>query len=335
MNKIQIPNTDLTVSNICLGCGNFGSKLDKDTAFLVMDEYMEAGGSFLDTANVYCRWITGNANSSEEYIGEWLKSRRAYNKVVIGTKGAHYNFNTPEISRVTKSDIQKDLEESLETMGLEAIDLYWLHRDDKSKDIEEIMDWMEQLVREGKIRYYGASNFSLDRMKKAMDYAKSHNLKGFSAVSNQWSAASINHDNVKQDPTMECMDGDFYQWHKETNMPSVPYTSTAQGFFEKLYSLNLKVSKGNVLNEEVLENFDKRLFHVYYNQRNLNLYGDLLQIHENTGISLFALSVAYLLNQPFVTIPAGSVSKVSQLKEFIEASEVKVDAELIKKYKLL
>ncbi len=333
MKKIQLTNTDLSVSNICLGCGNFGTKLNKESAFAVMDSYLEGGGNFLDTANVYCRWIPGNANSSEEFIGEWLKSRRAYNKVIIGTKGAHYDFNTPEISRVTKEDIRKDLEESLTTLGLETIDLYWLHRDDKNKEIEEILDWMEQLVREGKIRYYGASNFSVDRMEEARKYANLNKLQGFSAVSNQWSAAGVNAGcNINQDSSMEFMDKTFYKWHKNTNTPIVPYTSTAYGFFEKLYALKPGIKDGKVLEPKAVEGLDKELLQAYLNQRNLEMYEDFLKIHEDTGKSLFSISLALLTNQPFDTVPVVSVSRVSQLDGVREASDIILEEGLIKKY---
>lgn len=333
MKKIILTNTDLNISNICLGGGNFGTKLDKEHAFSVMDSYVAGGGNFIDTANVYCRWIPGNANCSEEFIGSWLKSRNAYNKIIIGTKGAHYDFNAPDISRVTKEDIRKDLEESLNTLGIDKVDLYWLHRDDKSKDIEEIIDWMEEFVSEGKIRYYGASNFSKERLENANQYVKRKNLQGFSAISNQWSAASLNHgNNLNQDPTMVFMDKDFYEWHKSTRTPIIPYTSTAYGFFEKLHSLNPVVKEGKLVNTEVLDSFDHQLLKAYFNQRNLEMYEDFLKIHNETKKSLFSISVAFLLNQPFNTVPVISVSKIEQLNGIREASEIRLSNDIIQKY---
>ncbi len=333
MNKLTLTNTDLNISNICLGGGNFGTKLDKEHAFLVMDSYVEGGGNFIDTANVYCRWIPGIGNCSEEFIGSWLKSRNTYNKVIIGTKGGHYDFSAPDVSRVTKADIRNDLEESLHTLGIDRIDLYWLHRDDPDKDMGEIIDWMEELVQAGKIRYYGASNFSVERMKQANLYAKKTNIQGFSAVSNQWSAASLNHgNNINQDTTMKFMDKDFYEWHKSTKIPIIPYTSTAYGFFEKLHSFHPIVKDGSVLSTEVLESMEHQLLKAYLNQKNLEMYEDFLQIHTETGKSLFSISVAFLLNQPFDTAPVISVSKLEQLSGIREASDIVLDKHFIEKY---
>ncbi len=333
MKKIVLNGTDLNVSNICLGGGNFGAKLTKEMAFDVMDAFVAAGGNFIDTANVYCRWIEGNANTSEEMIGEWLKSRNANNKVIIGTKGSHYDFRAPEIKRVTKEDIHHDLEESLQTLGLDQIDLYWLHRDDQAKKIEEIVDWMEELVREGKIRYYGASNFCKERLEQARIYAEKKNLQGFTAVSNQWSAASVNvGKNVNNDATMELIDEDLYEWHKKTKKVFIPYTSTAYGFFEKLYQTNPKVIDGQLMTPVTDLGLSEGLINAYLNERNLHLYEEFLAIKKETGASMFALSVAYLINQPFDVVPIGSVRKLEQLEGLLEASKIQLDKQLIQKY---
>ncbi|MGB8452875.1 MAG: aldo/keto reductase [Anaerocolumna sp.] len=333
MKELVLDKTDLKVSNICLGGGNFGEKLTKEMVFKVIDTFVAAGGNFIDTANVYCRWIPGLANISEEMTGEWLKSRNAKNKVIIGTKGAHYDFKAPGIPRVTKEAVHHDLTESMQTLGLDRIDLYWLHRDDRNQPMDEIIDWMEELVKEGKIRYYGASNFCLERLEEARIYAKNHKLQGFSAVSNQWSAASFNSDNTSnRDATMELIDEDLYEWHKKTKMPFIPYTSTANGFFEKLYRANPKVSGGKLLSPLAETGLSDKLIKAYMNERNLHLYEEFLTIHKETGASLFALSVAFLLNQPFDVVPVGSVTKLEQLNGLLEASEIKLDKQLIEKF---
>ena len=153
MKKLILKETDLELSNVCLGTANFGEKLTKEQAYEVLDTYVAAGGNFIDSANVYCKWIEELGNCSEQYLGSWLRDRKAYNKIVIATKGGHYDFKAPEISRVREETIRADLEESLQTLGVDHIDFYWLHRDDESVDITEIVDIMETLVKEGKIRY--------------------------------------------------------------------------------------------------------------------------------------------------------------------------------------
>jgi aryl-alcohol dehydrogenase-like predicted oxidoreductase len=131
---------------------------------------------------------------------------------------------------------------------------------------------------------------------------------------------------------MEFMDKGFYEWHKSTKTPIIPYTSTAYGFFEKLHSLNPVIKEGKVLNTEVIERLDQELVKAYLNKRNISMYEDFLKIHKETGKSLFSLSVAYLTNQPFDTVPVISVSHVSQLNGIREASDIILDSELIQKY---
>ena len=151
MRYVNLKDTDLKLSNICFGTGNFGAGVEKETAFALLDEFVRLGGNFIDTANVYCRCVQGNGNSAERFLGEWLKSRGAYQDVVIATKGAHYDMEKPEISRVTEDAIRFDVEESMQTMGLDVLDFYWLHRDDEKKPVEEIIDILEALKKEGKI----------------------------------------------------------------------------------------------------------------------------------------------------------------------------------------
>ena len=174
-----LKNTDLKLSNLCLGTANFGDKLNKEESFAILDHFVRHGGNFLDTANVYCRWIPGLDNCGEQIIGEWLKKRGAYKDVVVATKGAHHSHDGQKrIDRVTDKDIRWDLEDSMRTLGVDVIDFYWLHRDDPSKPIAEIMDILLQLKNEGKVRYYGLSNYSAERLEQARIYLESKGEKG-------------------------------------------------------------------------------------------------------------------------------------------------------------
>lgn len=326
MKYIKLKDTDLNLSNICLGTGNFGASINKEQAFCVLDEFVRQGGNFIDTANVYCRWISGNGNSAERFLGEWLKSRGAYQDVVIATKGAHYDMAKPEVSRVTEEDIRLDLEDSLKTMCLDTIDFYWLHRDDENKPIEEIIDILEGLKKEGKIRYYGLSNYKKERLDRARKYLSEQAKKGPYAVSNQWSLASVNKGkNMNPDPTIVQMDEELYQWHKVTETPLVPFTSTAQGFFEKLKNAGVQVKDGKLISPADSAVLSEPLKAAYWNEENLKIYEKLLKIQRETGHSLHALSVAWLYLQPFQTWGLGSVRNVEQLRELIKASEIELE----------
>ena len=157
MDHIRFGKTDLSVSPMCLGTANFGLQTDKQTAFQLLDALCEVGGNFLDTANVYCKWVPGKGNCSERIIGEWLRERKPRD-MVVATKGGHYSFLRPWVSRVTEKAVRADLEESLRTLSKDCIDFYWLHRDNEALSPEEISDFMERLVQEGKIRWWGISS---------------------------------------------------------------------------------------------------------------------------------------------------------------------------------
>lgn len=327
-NKMRLLNTDLELSNICLGCGQFGGKRSKEEAFKIMDAYVGKGGNFLDTANVYCRWIPGKDNCSELIIGEWLKSRKAYHQVIVATKGGHYDLDNPMKSRINKVEIGKDLDESLQTLGTNCIDFYWLHRDDETKPIEEIVEMMEQLVKEGKIRYYGASNYRKERMEAASEYAKKHQYQGFSGISNRWSLATVNvNADVKQEDSMVAMTSAYYHWHRESQMPIMPYAATASGFFEKLFKTNPLIKNGELIGLLEKSKLSDELQRKYLNKENLMVYELLMEIKKER--SLHALSIAYLLNQPFPVFPVCGFSREEQLQGLDEASQAIVDSKII------
>ena len=157
MKQIKLGNTDLEVSEICLGADGFGSKLPRELAFQVLDRFREGGGNFIDTANIYVRDFAAGYSISERILGEYLRSR-GKNSLIIATKGAHPNPKTMHTPRISHDELSRDIDESLDSLGLEVLDFYWLHRDNPEMPIGEIIELMEGFVREGKIRYYGGSN---------------------------------------------------------------------------------------------------------------------------------------------------------------------------------
>ena len=146
MKYMQLNNTDLNISPICLGTAGFGDKSDLEKSFEILNAFVRAGGNFIDTANVYCKWLKGYGNCSEQIIGKWLKESGMQGKVIVATKGAHYSFEDPGRSRVNKEDIRMDLDESCRTLGKDEMDFYWLHRDDPEKPAEEIVDILHFFV---------------------------------------------------------------------------------------------------------------------------------------------------------------------------------------------
>ena len=323
MKKKKLFGTDLTVSNICLGGANFGAGLDEAQAFEILDFFAKSGGNFIDTANVYCKWIPGAGNSSEIIIGKWLRARNAYNTMVVATKGAHPCLDGREPHRVNHAAIIDDLAESRQALGLDVIDFYWLHRDDENLPVEEIIDMMERFVVAGDIRYYGASNFKLHRMEAAWEYSRKHNLQGFSAVQNQWALAAPDPDAPKYgDPTMIQNDDDFYTWHVNTRMPAIPYSSTAAGFFYKIHQMNPQIDHMGNISPEEKQRLSQKVSPDYLTTRNMITYKKLAGMSAEMNIDIHQLSLAYFFSLPFDAIPITGVRNLEQLQTMVDASNV-------------
>jgi aryl-alcohol dehydrogenase-like predicted oxidoreductase len=218
-------NTELSVSAVALGAAAFGAAIPEADAFSILDAYVAAGGNFIDTARLYA------GGESERVLGRWLKRG---GRAVVATKGAHYDPKTPTVMRLGADEIRADLEESLRALGVDCIDFYFLHRDDPRRPIGEILETMEAFVREGKLRYYGASNYTASRLWEAHAYAAAHGITGFSAVSNQHSFARVNPGrNTNPDPTITVTGEAELLFHRETGIPLVPFQATARGCFAK------------------------------------------------------------------------------------------------------
>lgn len=298
MKRITINKTTLQVYPVCLGADKFGSPFSEEDSFRILDIYSSYGGNFLDTAAVYGRWSRGNL--SEQIVGRWMKSRKAKNNMIVATKGGHYSFDNPSISRITKKDIESDIHDSLKTLELDTIDFYWLHRDNLALPIEEIIDILEDFRKAGLIRYYGASNYTKDRLEKAHAYAQKMNITGFSAVSNKWSPAIENPEHsVSSDPTLIQFQGDSnLDVFRSTGMSFIPYNSTAMGYFEKKY----------------LGKLDENMQLKFNNEHNEELYNKLLAKAEATHKSIQTLLLEHMISDYDVQIiPITSVGTIEQL----------------------
>lgn len=295
---LRLPHTDLVVSPVCLGTDIAGTSKNEAEFFALLDAFVAGGGNFLDTANVYARWLPHGENCSEQMIGRWLQSRRA--PLVIATKGGHYDLQTKR-SRVNKTDVSWDIESSLTTLGVEALDLYYLHRDDPQKEIGEILEMMNGFVKKGKIRFFAASNFSTARLKEAADYASSHGIAGFVGVSNRGSLARPNTITNPTPDTMWTCDDAEWQYHTQTKLPFLPYSATAHGYFAK-----------RAAGRETLSGYD--------NAANDATFARLLALSHETGESIQTLTLTeYVKSAAFPLIPVAGVGSMAQMNDLLAA----------------
>ncbi|MBQ8758348.1 MAG: aldo/keto reductase, partial [Clostridia bacterium] len=216
------------LSRFSIGTAAYGTGLSKETSFSILDAYMEAGGNFIDTAAVY------GFGESEKVIGEWMKKKSSRGNVFVATKGAHPSL--PDWKRrLSEVDIRSDIEASLSFLQTDYIDLYFLHRDDLSLPVEEIMPVLDKLVKEGKTRFIGASNWSAERINDANEFAEKNGLAQFSASQILWNGAVINKDGMdKIDPKRAIMDEKEHFLYAENKIPVMAYTSQAKGLFDHI-----------------------------------------------------------------------------------------------------
>ncbi|WP_101911264.1 aldo/keto reductase [Marasmitruncus massiliensis] len=315
MRKLKLSKTELQVTPLCLGTVNYDSTLSKVDAKHQMSQYLELGGNFIDTAHVYGDWNPGLLCRSEHTIGEWFAETGNRQKVVLATKGAHPDWLNMSVPRVKAEDIAKDLDESLHYLQTDYIDLYFLHRDDPSVPVSEIVDCLEDAMKVGKIRYYGCSNWSLERLREANTYAAQTGKQGFICNQLMWSLADINFDNLA-DKTFVLMDGKTHRYHAENNLNAMAYMSIAKGYFTRK-------AAGEQLPASVTD--------VYDSESNFHIFEELIHLAKETDYSINDLSLLYIIaNQAFPAVPIASFDNDNQLKQAMDCCNKPVPVELCK-----
>lgn len=306
-----IPGTDLRVSPICLGTALFGATIDTPTAYELLDGFMEQGGTFIDTARMYNDWIPGARGRSETLIGRWLADRRSRQHMVLATKGGHANLETGA-PRLNAQDIAEDVNASLGQIGVDVIDLYYLHRDDPGAPVEPLVDALNTHVRAGKIRYLGCSNWTADRIGAANTYAAASGQMGFVANQPMWNAAVVDPATLA-DRTVVVMDAGMRSLHAETGLACVPFSAQAGGLFSKLrsplWSLAFRFGRGPA---------------GYPPGPNRRRYAALARIAASKSLTMTQVVLGYLLSQPFVTVPVVGCRTLNQLRGTMSACDVRL-----------
>ncbi len=310
-----LPNTTLTPSALCMGSTMIGSVVDKQLSFRMLDAFFDAGGTFVDTAKVYADWLPGPRSVSEKTIGEWLRHSGKRQGVVLATKGAHPELNTMHIGRIAPAEIAADIDASLQHLQTDVIDLYWLHRDDVKRPVAEILATMEGQVRAGKIRYYGCSNWRADRIDEAQTYARSQGWTGFVADQMMWSLAAVDYAALP-DKTMLAMDSGLRQFHLASGMAAIPYSSQANGYFQHL-------AAGE---EDKIKAHHRQMYGSRTNDVRL---ARIRKLSADTGLSITAIVLSYLLAQPFPTLPVFACRTMTQLEDTLAAADVMLTPEQV------
>ena len=306
MIKLRLGNSDLTVGPLAFGGNVFGWTADETTSFTLLDAFVAAGLNLIDTADVYSRWIPGHrGGESETIIGKWLKSRRNRSQVVIATKvGVEM---APGEQGLSKAYILRAVERSLERLQTDYIDLYQSHRDDAHTPLAETLEAYGQLVRQGKVRAIGASNFSAQRLAEALAVSKTGGYPRYESLQpwyNLYDRASF--------------EGELSSLCQREGLAVISYFSLASGFLT-----------GKYRGESDLGN-RPRAYRVkdMMNARGLRILEALDAVAKPRSATPAQVALAWL-SAHGVTAPIASATTLEQLRELIGATELRLDAEAL------
>jgi aryl-alcohol dehydrogenase-like predicted oxidoreductase len=310
MKLLPLPGTGLTVAPLCLGGTCYGNTITEAETFALLDRYVALGGNFLDTARIYSDWVPGERRRSERVLGDWLQARRHRDKLVIATKGAHPFIDSPTVPRSSAAEIRDDLEGSLRTLRTSVIDLYWLHRDDAARPVGHYIDLLNFFLREGKIRAFGGSNWTVARLLAANAYAQQSGQQGFTASQPLWCLGSAR-SRPPADKTLVRFDRADYDFHRETGLALIPYTSQARGFYAKL-ALPLDKRPADLAQND------------FYTPPCLAAAEVAAQIARRRGVNQSAIVLAYLWSRSFPVVPIIGSRTIAQLEDCAAALPVRL-----------
>ena len=310
MKTVQIPGVSFPVPKICLGTAFFGSVTESETAFSIMDAYMEQGGNFFNTAHEYGR------GKSEACLGSWIRSRKNRDQIILTTKGGQDTAKRDGGFCDMRHDaLLQDVDESLTRLGTDHVDFYLLHIDDETVTVAEVLETLEELVKAGKTRHYGCSNWSVERQREARTYAKAHGMQGFVIDEIEFTMAG---NFLPGANWCQWLTDDFVAMHEEDRVCVAGYSPLASGTLSKI------VRDGDYRNcrGDCFRFMTPYTFEVAKRLKNLS---------EETGWTATQLQLAWLLNPPykFPSFLLPGASKISQLEEILSAQEITLTPDMV------
>jgi aryl-alcohol dehydrogenase-like predicted oxidoreductase len=310
MLKRKLGNSELEVYPVCFGGNVFGWTADEKTSFELLDGFTANGFNFVDTADVYTRWIPGNqGGESETIIGKWFKASGKRANVVLATK---VGFEMgPDKKGLSKKHILQSCDESLQRLQTDYIDLYQSHTDDETVAQDETLEAYQTLIKAGKIRAIGASNFTTVRLQQSIDTAKKHGLPTYQSLQPEYNL----YDRAKYETELEklCVDN---------NVGVIGYYSLARGFLTGKYRLPTDAGKSPRGEKAVA---------TYLNPRGYKILSVLDELSAKKRSTPAQISLAWLIARPSVTAPIASATTLLQLKDIMRAAEVELQPEELEK----
>lgn len=302
MRRRELGRSGIQVSVICFGCNVFGWTADEAASHDLLDRFVAAGGNFVDTADVYSRWVPGNSGGeSETILGRWLKRPGNRDKVVLATKvGSEMGPGRKGLSR---RHIVASVEDSLRRLQTDRIDLYQSHRDDEEAPIEETLEAYQLLVRQGKVRAIGASNFSAARLAESLRIAGRDGYPRYESLQPRYNL----YDRAGYEAELEPL-------CRRENVGVIGYFALASGFLTGKYR-----SPADLANRA-----RAGMVKSYLDERGFRILGALDRVSQNHDATPAQVALAWLIARPGVTAPIVSATSVGQLKQIAGAAKLQL-----------
>jgi len=311
----KLGQTGLTVSRLVLGTMTFGLQTDEETSIKILDTAAEAGINFLDTADVYP--LGGGlptAGRTEEIIGRWLKGKREH--FIIATKAVGKVGPAPWDQGSSRKHILDAIDASLRRLGTDYVDLYQLHSDDASTPLDETLEALDTVVRAGKVRYIGVSNFLAYRLARALGRADVRHLTRFVSIQPRYNLL------------FREIERELLPLAQEEGLAVIPYNPLAGGLLTGKHKLAEGPTSGTRFTlGTAAERYQER----YWHDREFNTVEELRTVADLAGLSLTTLALAWVLSNPIITAPIIGASRPEQLIDSLKAVEVKLHDNLKQK----
>ncbi|HEV7757231.1 MAG TPA: aldo/keto reductase [Mycobacteriales bacterium] len=296
----KLGTTDLEVFPLALGGNVFGWTADEEASFAVLDRYVAAGGNFVDTADVYSAWVDGNSGGeSETIIGRWLARRGRRDDLVLATKVSQH----PDAKGLSRASIRRGIEASLRRLQTDHVDLYYAHYDDADTPLEETVTALGELVTEGKVRYVAASNYTADRLERALTIADAGGLPRYAAIQSHYNLVHRGE-----------YEGALADLAAREGLAAVPYYALASGF------LTGKYRDGSADSDSPRAEGAAG----YLDDRGRRVLAALDEIAAARDTAVATVALGWLAAQPTVVAPIASARTVGQLPDLVAVAELEL-----------
>lgn len=309
MNLRELGRSGIRVPTITFGGNVFGWTVDQATSFSLLDALLDHKLNFIDTADVYSAWVPGNfGGESETIIGNWLQKSGKRDQIILATKVG--KPMGPQLKGLSARYIREAVEASLRRLKTDYIDLYQAHDDDQNTPLAETMSAFDSLIKEGKVRAIGASNYSAERLAKALDVSAKLGLARYETIQPEYNLYDRHDFEVELAPLVQ-----------KESLGVINYYALASGFLSGKYRSAEdahKSARGNGIVEK------------YLNSRGLGILDALEQVANEVNASPVAVALAWQIAQPGITSPIASATSLKQLNELAVAANLSLSTEQVR-----